>query len=172
MSTFFRLSVVAATVVMAATMNAVAGDLNQVSEETISVRISPIARFTEEKDPSYNKKWYEEDYRNPWKNPCRDSGSDCKEEVVIDGVEAVEAYARPVSGGYLVTAKMVPARVELATGVDVGEFQPTAGSKVEANQYVVRVSDTQISALKNVVVDFGGCVVDENLNVTKFVAVR
>ncbi|MBU3741203.1 MAG: hypothetical protein FGM24_02840 [Candidatus Kapabacteria bacterium] len=170
MSTFFRLSVVAVAVVMASTMSAVAGNGFTTTGPSVSIQVSPIAKFGD--TPKHNQKWFEEDYENPYKNPCRDTGSDCINTGDQYYIESVSASAQPVQGGYIITASMIPLNTELASGVKVGTFPPTAGTVLLRGQYEVRISSSPVSSLRNVVVDFGGCVVDQNLNVTKFIPIQ
>jgi hypothetical protein len=106
---------------------------------------------------------------------CPDSGSECGPTAPVDDStrRQLRGTVKRVDGGFLVTCEMITPTYELTNGQIVHDKQPMAGMIVGRDQFVVAIEEAgQYEHLRNVVVDYTGCVVDDNLNVTRFVAVR
>lgn len=106
---------------------------------------------------------------------CPDSGKGCGFTPNLDqsSFRPLRGSVKRVDGGFLITCEMVTPAYELADGRIVYDNQPWAGMTVVPNQFIVYIQEAgEYTQLKNIVIDYTGSVVDENLNVTRFVAVR
>lgn len=158
-------------------MQAFAGNGNSSEQEcSSSVQFVAYRRAGGDVDTTKLHRWYPERWRNNRADACTDDGDDCTHTYTLDN----PSHSNPtvgrilrVSGGFLVTVPMVATEVYMTDGTRVGIALPWPGRTVERNERVVRLlSATAAEELTNVVVDFTGCTVDQDLNVTKFVAVR
>lgn len=158
-------------------MQAFAGNGNSSEQEcSSSVQFVAYRRAGSGTDSTYVHKWYPERWRKDRDDACTDVGDDCSHKYTLDNPHVsnptVGGILR-VSGGFLVTVPMVATEVYMTDGTRVGIALPWPGRTVEPNERVVRLlSATAAEELTNVVIDFTGCIVDQDLNVTKFVAVR
>jgi len=174
-----RLFVAAAlfAVIAIVDMEAFAGNGNSSEQEcSSSVQFVAYRRAGSDVDTTQLHKWYPERWRKDRDDACADVGDDCTHKYTLENPHlsnpTVGRILR-VSGGFLVTVPMVATEVYMTDGTHVGIALPWPGRTVERNERVVRLlSATAAEELTNVVVDFTGCTVDQDLNVTKFVAVR
>jgi hypothetical protein len=106
---------------------------------------------------------------------CPDSGNNCQAIPPLSDSTYVglRGTVQRVDGGFLVSCQMTTPTYLLSDGRIVHDKQSWAGMVVARDQFVVYVEEPgQYAQLQNIVIDYTGSVVDENLNVTRFVPVR
>lgn len=121
-------------------------------------------------------RWYPDRWKEGRSDFCVDSGSDCTFSLEFNNPnisDPTSGFVRRVPGGFLVTVPMVAFSASLTDGTSLGISMPWPGRVVGRNERKVRlVTASGAEELANIVVDFTGCIVDQDLYVTKFVAVR
>lgn len=156
-------------------MQAFAGNGNGNSSEG-ATPVSFVSYRERGGDKSKLYRWYPDRWKKNLPNFCADSGFDCTytEEFNNPHIsDPTSGFVRRVPGGFLVTVPMVGFNASLTDGTNLGASMPWPGRIVGSNERKVRlVAASGAEELTNVVVDFTGCIVDEDLYVTKFVAVR
>ncbi len=159
-------------------MHAFAGNGNSSEQEcSSSVQFVAFRRAGGETDSTKKlRRFYKDRWDKRLPDFCTDEGQDCTHEYTMDNPQVYDptlGRILRVSGGFLVTVPMVATEVYMTDGTSLGVATPWPGRTVERNERTVRlVSAPTADELTNVVVDFTGCIVDQDLNVTKFVAVR
>ena len=106
---------------------------------------------------------------------CTDTGNGCQPIPPLSDSTYVGLRGRvqQVDGGFLVSCEMMTPAYQLSTGEIVHDRKPTAGMVVRPDTYVVVITESsEYPQLNNVVIDYTGSVVDNDLMVTRFVAVR
>jgi hypothetical protein len=158
-------------------MHAFAGNGNSSEQEcSSSVQFVAFRRAGGETDSAQLRRFYKDRWERRLPDFCTDEGQDCTHKYTLDNPQVSDpslGRILRVSGGFLVTVPMVATEVYMTDGTSLGVATPWPGRTVERNERTVRlVSAPTAEELSNVVVDFTGCIVDQDLNVTKFVAVR
>lgn len=172
MGRFFRFSLVAAVVVAVSGMVASAG-----IDDGLRLRVYKKFKPGAENPGAYTMTWrgHEAVIAGIADRVCTDTGNGCQPIPPLSDSTYVglRGSVQRVDGGFLVSCEMMTPAYLLSTGEIVHDSKATAGMVVRKDQYVVVITESnEYPQLNNVVIDYTGSVVDNNLMVTRFVAVR
>ena len=169
MGQLFRISLFALALFAFATPN--------LSADTDRIKLRLYQKYKPGHNPTdFNLGWEMAEFiQGERERVCPDSGKNCKAMPPLSDSSYVglRGSVKRVDGGFLITCEMMTPTYLLSDGRIVHDKQPWAGMVVARDQYVVYIEEAgEYEQLRNIVIDYMGSIVDENLNVTRFVAVR